>query len=78
MNINFFCANYLIDHRVEKNYRNFIEQFYGLNELNEHGFTMQSVLSLPYPLYNDFVEYQIKEKKKESERQQRELKIKKQ
>ncbi len=72
MSINFFASNYLVEHRVEKSYRNFIESMYGINELNHHAFTFDNVLELPLPLFQDYIEYQLAEKKKAADKQRRE------
>lgn len=72
MNISFFASNYLVDGRVEKAYRGFIESMYGINELNHHAFTFENVLELPLPLFQDYIEYQLNEKKKAADKQRRE------
>lgn len=70
--INFFAASYLVEHRVEKAYKNFIESMYGINELNHHTFKFQDVFELPLPLFQDYIDYQLTEKKKAAEKQKRE------
>jgi len=45
---------------------------YGINELNHHAFTFDSVLELPLPLFQDYIEYQLSEKKKAADKQRRE------
>lgn len=45
---------------------------YGANEVNNHNFTFESVLNLPLPLFYDYIGYQVSEKKKVIEKQNRE------
>ncbi len=45
---------------------------YGINELNHHAFRFQDVLELPLPFFQDYIDYQLTEKKKVADKQKRE------
>ena len=72
MSLNFFAANFLVEGRVKKAYDNFVESVYGVNEINNHNFPIETVLRLPLPLFHDYVNFQVKEKKKMIEKSKRE------
>jgi len=45
---------------------------YGINELNHHAFKFQDVLELPIPLFQDYIDHQLTEKKKIADKQKKE------
>lgn len=51
--------------RAAKNYKYFVDTFILYQTLFENCGDPQSLLSLPYPLYNDIILRQIDEKKRE-------------
>lgn len=71
--MNFFADSFLVDKRVVKSYENFISAVYAVNELNEHAFSFQEICGLPYPLFQDYVAYQLSEKKKDANRRKQEM-----
>lgn len=72
--ITFFSSNFLVENRVEKVYKSFIASMYGANEINDHAFSFDDVLNMPFPLFYDYIDFQVKEKKKQITKQQNEMK----
>jgi len=54
-----------VEGRAAKNYKYFVDTFILYQTLFENGGDPVSILSLPYPLYNDIILKQIDEKKRE-------------
>lgn len=46
---------------------------YGANEINNHTLDFHHVIDLPFPLFHDYLNYQVKTKRKDAEYQKRKL-----
>jgi hypothetical protein len=55
----------LVEGRASKAYKYFVDTFLLYQALFENAGDPASILSLPYPLYNDIILKQIEEKKRE-------------
>lgn len=73
MSTNFFASNFLIENRASLHYRTFLSSVYAINELNDHTFSFEAIMEMPYPLFHDYVQYQLNEKKKEVQKRKQEL-----
>jgi len=70
----FFGFNLCDDYsQSDSSYKFFIETFLYYQRLFEYGGSIESVLEMPYCLYNDIILEQIKLKKKELDIKQKEM-----
>jgi hypothetical protein len=58
----------LVEGRASRAYKYFVDTFLLYQALFENAGDPASILSLPYPLYNDIILKQIEEKKKEKQK----------
>jgi len=61
---NFFVDQFLVENRANNAYNYFIDTYKLYCQLFDGVADIMSILSLPYPLYNDIILSQIEEKKK--------------
>jgi hypothetical protein len=64
----------LVQGRASKHYHYFIDTFLLYQSIFENTGDLNSILSLPYPLYHDVILKQVEEKKKEKNRLDQKLK----
>lgn len=73
LNQNCFANNYLIEGRASKYYKNFIETLYGYTELTKSTLQYEEILKMPYPVFYDYLNFVISQKKAEAAKQQRQI-----
>ena len=54
-------------------YKNFIETLYGYTELTKSTLQYEEILKMPYPVFYDYLNFVISQKKAEAAKQQRQI-----
>lgn len=63
-NSSFFADAYLVEERASKYYKNFVDTFIFYQAIFEGSGDLNSILTLPYPLYKDIILAQVEEEKR--------------